>query len=60
MRTLTPSPPLLQLGTPDAPVGKVSVVFMYAIGTATLLADIPDEARQALALFHNVVTEVRP
>ena len=40
-------------------MGQVTIVFMYAIGTATLLADIPDEARRALALFHSVATEVR-
>lgn len=48
----------MQLGTPSAPIGTVTVAFLYIVGATTLLTEIPDEARKALALCYAVVTEV--
>ncbi len=43
------------LGTMAAPVGLVTIVFALVVGTAQILTDIPEAARQALHVF-----QVRP
>eukprot|EP00198_Chlamydomonas_reinhardtii_P000604 XP_001689939.1 predicted protein [Chlamydomonas reinhardtii] len=45
----------LSLGLPDAPVGRVTVAFMYVIGAQALLAWNAPLATEALTLFHNTV-----
>ncbi|GIL88278.1 hypothetical protein Vretifemale_16198 [Volvox reticuliferus] len=47
----------LALGLPDAPVGRVTVAFMYVIGAQALLAWNAVLAGDALAIFHNTVSE---
>ncbi|KXZ48733.1 hypothetical protein GPECTOR_25g317 [Gonium pectorale] len=47
----------LSLGLPDAPVGRVTVVFMYVIGAQALLAWNPVVAGEALSLFQDTVSE---
>ncbi|KAG2447205.1 hypothetical protein HYH02_007946 [Chlamydomonas schloesseri] len=45
----------LSLGLPDAPVGRVTVAFMYVIGAQALLAWNAPVATEALTLFQNTV-----
>ncbi|GFR48855.1 hypothetical protein Agub_g10809 [Astrephomene gubernaculifera] len=48
---------LLQVdpGVLDAPVGCVTVAFMYVVGAQTLLSWNADVAQQAIKIFHTVV-----
>ncbi|GFR47145.1 hypothetical protein Agub_g8835 [Astrephomene gubernaculifera] len=53
------SPPLVservvQLGSLAAPVGTVTVAFMYVVGASTLLTDIPGPAARALEQFQRL------
>ncbi|KAG2444465.1 hypothetical protein HXX76_001217 [Chlamydomonas incerta] len=45
----------LSLGLPDAPVGRVTVAFMYVIGAQALLSWNAPVATEALTLFQNTV-----
>ncbi|KAG2493662.1 hypothetical protein HYH03_008176 [Edaphochlamys debaryana] len=47
----------LSLGLPDAPVGRVTVAFMYVIGAQGLLAWNPTVASTAMSIFHDTVAQ---
>ncbi|GLI65581.1 hypothetical protein VaNZ11_009154, partial [Volvox africanus] len=46
---------VVQLSSLQAPIGYISVAFMYVVGASTLLTEIPGPAKRALDQFQRLV-----